>query len=171
MYLALSGVSCIMQDLSLQRAQSLVVACRLCCSMAYRILAPQPRKTLTPQTRIEPTSPALQGGFLATGPPEKFLFIIAHSSPWASQVALVVKSPPASAEDVRDAGLIPGSGRYPGGGHGNPLPYSCLENPWTEEPGGLWSIGSQRVRHCWRDLAQMHTNHHRVSRSPGPGMT
>ena len=135
-----------MQDLSLQRIQSLVVACRLRCSMAYRILAPQPRKILAPQTRIEPTSPALQGGFLASGPPEKFLFIIAHSSPWASQVALVVKSPPASAEDVRDAGSIPGSGRSPGGG--NPLPYSCLENPWTEEPGGLWSIGSQRVRHC-----------------------
>ena len=42
----------------------------------------------------------------------------------ASQVALVVKNPLASAGDVRDAGSIPGSG----GGHGNPLQYSCLEN-------------------------------------------
>ena len=46
----------------------------------------------------------------------------------ASQVALAVKNPPANAEDVRDAGLIPGSGKSPGGGHGNPLQYSCLEN-------------------------------------------
>ena len=53
------------------------------------------------------------------------------------------KDPPANAGDVRDAGSIPGSGRSPGGGHGNPLQYSCLENPWTEEPGGLQSIGSQ----------------------------
>ena len=48
---------------------------------------------------------------------------------WVSQVALVVKNPPANAGDVRDTGLIPGSGRSPGGGHGNPLQYSCLENP------------------------------------------
>ena len=40
----------------------------------------------------------------------------------------MVKNPPANAGDVRDAGLIPGSGRSPGGGHGNPLQYSCLEN-------------------------------------------
>ena len=42
-----------------------------------------------------------------------------------------------------DVGLIPGSGRSPGGGHGYPFQYSCLENPWTEEPGRLQSIGSQ----------------------------
>ena len=48
---------------------------------------------------------------------------------WASQVALVVKNPPANAGDVRDLGSIPGLGRPPGGGHGNPLQYSCLENP------------------------------------------
>ena len=47
----------------------------------------------------------------------------------ASQVALVVKNLPASAGDIRDSGLIPGSGRFPVGGHGNPLLYSCLENP------------------------------------------
>ena len=44
-------------------------------------------------------------------------------------MALVVKNPPANAGDVRDLGSIPGSGRSPGGGHGNPLQYSCLENP------------------------------------------
>ena len=47
---------------------------------------------------------------------------------WASQVALVVKTPPANTGDLRDVGSIPGSGRSPGGGHGNPLQYSCLEN-------------------------------------------
>ena len=54
-----------------------------------------------------------------------------HFQNWirASQVVLVVKHWPASAGDVRDAGSIPGSGRSPTGGHGNPLQYSCLENP------------------------------------------
>ena len=54
---------------------------------------------------------------------------------WASQVALVVKNPPASAGDVRDVSLIPGSGRSPGEGNGNPLQDSCLENPMD---GGAW---------------------------------
>ena len=54
------------------------------------------------------------------------------------------ENPPASAGDIRDMRLIPGSGRSPGGGHGNPLQYSC---PWTEEPGGLQSTGSERVGH------------------------
>ena len=47
----------------------------------------------------------------------------------APQVALVVKNPSASAGDVRDSGLIPGSGRSPGGRNDNLLQYSCLENP------------------------------------------
>ena len=51
------------------------------------------------------------------------------SNRWASQVALVVKNLPANAGDVRDASSIPGLGKSPGGGSGNPLHYSCLENP------------------------------------------
>ena len=47
----------------------------------------------------------------------------------------------------RDVGLIIGLGRSPEAGNGNPLQYSCLGNPWTEEPGRLQSMGSQRVRH------------------------
>ena len=62
-------------------------------------------------------------------------------------MALVVKNPPTNAGDIRDTSSIPGSGRSPVGGHGNPLQYSCLENPRTEEPGGLQCIGSQRVEH------------------------
>ena len=48
---------------------------------------------------------------------------------WASQVALVVRNPPANGGDIRDVGSIPGLRRSPGGGHGNPLQYSCLKNP------------------------------------------
>ena len=51
------------------------------------------------------------------------------SSLSASQVALVVKNPPARSGDERDADLTPGSGRSPGRGHGNPVQYSHLENP------------------------------------------
>ena len=58
----------------------------------------------------------------------------------------VVKNLPADAGDIRHLGSIPESGRSPGGGHGNPLQYSCLENPMDRKPGGIWSIGSQRVR-------------------------
>ena len=50
-----------------------------------------------------------------------------------SQVAIVVENPPADAGDIRDVGLIPGSGRSPGGGHGNPLQYSFLENHMDRE--------------------------------------
>ena len=54
---------------------------------------------------------------------------------WASQGPLVVKNPPSNVGDIRDAGSIPGSGRSPGGGHSNPLQYSCLENP---KDRGAW---------------------------------
>ena len=47
--------------------------------------------------------------------------------------------------DPRDVGSIPGLGRSPGEGNGNPLQYFCLEIPMTEEPGGLQSMRSQRV--------------------------
>ena len=52
----------------------------------------------------------------------------------------VVKNPPANAGGARDVGSILGSRRSPGGGHGNPLQYSCLGNPMDREPGGLRSI-------------------------------
>ena len=57
---------------------------------------------------------------------------------WASQVVLMVKNSPAKAGDVKDTGSIPGSGRFPGGGHGNPLQYSCLENPMDR--GAWWAM-------------------------------
>ena len=60
----------------------------------------------------------------------------------------MIKSLPANAEDIRDASSVPGLGRSCGGGHGNPLQSSCLENPM--ERGAWWeleSMGLQRVRH------------------------
>ena len=58
-----------------------------------------------------------------------------HENTPASQVVLVVKNLSADAGDVRDMGSIPGLGRSPGGGHGNSLQYSCLENPMDR---GAW---------------------------------
>ena len=67
------------------------------------------------------------------------------SAEWASQVALVVKNPPASAAVVRDAGLIPGLGRSPEGGRGTLLQYSFLQNPIDR---GVWrATMSQSVGH------------------------
>ena len=71
---------------------------------------------------------------------------------WASQVAPVVKNLPANAGDLRDVGLIPGLGRSPGGGVATHSSILAWRIPWTEEPGRLWSIGSQRVRHAGSDL-------------------
>ena len=56
---------------------------------------------------------------------------------WPSHVVLVVKNPSANADDVKDRGLIPGSGRTPGGEHSNSLWYSCLENP--VDRGAWWA--------------------------------
>ena len=58
--------------------------------------------------------------------------------------ALVVKNPLANAGDIRDEGSIPGSGRSPGEGNGNPLLILAWRIPWTEEPCGLQSLGSQK---------------------------
>ena len=63
-----------------------------------------------------------------------------------SQLPLVVKNPPANAGDVGDSGSIPGSGRSPGEGNGNPLQYSCLENPMDR---GAWWAAVDRVAKSW----------------------
>ena len=65
------------------------------------------------------------------------------------QGGAVVKNPPASAGGARNLGSIPGLGRSPGIGNGCLLQYSCLEIQWTEEPGGLQSMGLKRVVHNW----------------------
>ena len=64
----------------------------------------------------------------------KFIYI-SEAMKRSSQVVPMVKNSPANAGDIRVVGSIPGSGRSPGGSHGNPLQYSCLENPMDR---GAW---------------------------------
>ena len=73
----------------------------------------------------------------------------------ASQVVLVVKNPTANAGDFIDAHLIPGSGRSPGGGHGNPLQYCCLENPMDR---GAWWATIHRVTQSQTQLKWLSTH-------------
>ena len=73
----------------------------------------------------------------------------------ASQVALEVKNLPANAGDIRDTRSIPGSGRSPGGGHGNPVQYSCLENPMDR---GTWWATVQGVVKSQTRLKQLSTH-------------
>ena len=72
-----------------------------------------------------------------------------------SQVAPVVKNPPGSAGDIRDVGSIPGSGRFPGGGHGYLLQYSCLENPMDR---GAWRVTVHGVAKSPMYLSDQHTH-------------
>ena len=78
-----------------------------------------------------------------------------HCTGQASQVALVVKNLPASAGDVRDVSSIPGLGRSPGEGHGNPLRYSCLENPMDR---GAWLAMVHSVAKSQTRLKQLRTH-------------
>ena len=73
----------------------------------------------------------------------------------STQVALVVKNPLANAGDKRDTALIPGSGRFPGGGHGNPLQYTCLENPMDRQ---VWQAAVHRVANSQPRRAHTHTH-------------
>ena len=79
----------------------------------------------------------------------------------APQVVLVIKNLPANARDLRDAGSILGSGRCPVGGNGNPLQYSCLENPMDR---GVCQAIVHRISKSWTRLEQlsMHTCIYRV---------
>ena len=87
-------------------------------------------------------------------PLQYFFFLFPHSLfIRASQVALVVKNPLASAQDLRDACSIPGLGRSPGDGHGNPLQYSCLENPMDR---GVWQATVRGVAKSGTRLSNQH---------------
>ena len=74
----------------------------------------------------------------------------------ASQVALVVKNPPVNARDVRDMGSNPRLGRSPGGGHGNPLQYSCMENPMDKRD---WQAKVHGVTKMWTRLKWLSTHY------------
>ena len=70
----------------------------------------------------------------------------------------MVKNPPANPGDERDVGLIPEWGRSPGGGHGNSLQYSCLENPMNRR--AWWATVHRRIRnpHMHMCVISMHTH-------------
>ena len=70
----------------------------------------------------------------------------------AFQVVLVVKNPPANGGNLRDVSSVPRSGRACGGGHGNPLQYSFLENPMDR---GAWWATVHRVAKSWTKLKQL----------------
>jgi len=74
----------------------------------------------------------------------------------ASQVVLLIKNLPAKVGDIRDTqGSIPGLRRTPGGGHGNPLQYSCLENPMDRR---AWQATVHRVAKSWTPQKQICTH-------------
>ena len=109
---------------------------------------------------IKPRSPALQADcWLAERPGSIYIFLVSVLASYccwdkgASQVAVVIKNPPANAGDLRDLGSIPGLGRCPGGGDGNPFLFLAWRIPWMAEPGGFQSTGSRRVGHGCSDLA------------------
>ena len=70
-------------------------------------------------------------------------------------MALVVKNTPASAEEIREVGLTPGSGRFPGGGHDTPLQYSFLENPVDR---GAWQATVHEVTQGQKRLKPLNTH-------------
>ena len=87
--------------------------------------------------------------------PKKYIYIYICTHV-GFQAAPVVKNLPANAGDTRDSNSIPGSGRSPGGGHGNSLQYSCLENPMDR---GVWwaTVHSIAKRQTRRKQLNMHT--------------
>ena len=91
--------------------------------------------------------------------------ILVDHSPWGCQesdttewlhfhfhVVLMVKKLPANTGDIREVGSVPGLGKSSGGGHGNPLQYSCLENPMNR---GAWWAQVHRVTESWTRLMQV----------------
>ena len=85
-----------------------------------------------------------------------------HSLPPGFPGVSALKKPPANAGDTDS---IPGVGRSPGEGMATHSSILAWRISWTEEPGGLQSMGSQRVRHDWRDSA--HTAHQGSTSVPG----
>ena len=99
----------------------------------FFLVIPYSLQNLSSVIRDQTQGPAVKAQVLATGLPGNFLkrrfwvvLAVGYVGSWASQVALVVKNPPADAGDIKDQDLILGSGSYPGVGNGNLLQYSCL---------------------------------------------
>ena len=101
---------------------------------------------------------------MKTGDSSSFLtpLGIIYTLSQASQVALVVKNLPATARDTRNTSSVSGSGRSPAGGHGNPLQYTCLENPTDR---GAWWATVHRVAksQTWLKRLSMHAHIHQAN--------
>ena len=111
---------------------------------------PFPSPGYLPNPGIEPRSPALQADSLPTelqGKPH-FVLILYSSFPGGARG----KEPTCQWGDIWDVGWIPGLGRSPGGGHGSPLQYSCLENPIDR---GAWRAAVHGVRKSQTQLKQL----------------
>ena len=78
-------------------------------------------------------------------------------------MALVVKNLPASSGEAEDTSLIPGSGRSPEAGNGNPLPYSCLEDLTEKESAGLQSTGYKESNVTEELITHTHTHTHTLT--------
>ena len=113
--------------------------------MAYRVLGPRPGVGFWPSASKawslnHWTTYGIRSvvkGHLTRKVPSYDLLGFLGSTTWE-----VVKNLPANEGDIRDTGSIPGSGRSPGGGHGSPLQYSCLESPIDR---GAWQDTGHRV--------------------------
>ena len=92
--------------------------------------------------------------------------VVYRHTVWASQVVLVIRNPPANAGDVCDVVSIPGSGRSPGGGHGNSLQYSCLENP--QGLRGAWQVTVHGVTQSRTRPKWLSTQHTGTQEKPPP---
>ena len=148
----------------------------LWCSSTSRLLIHlvaelTPSLTLLPSSSLCLYCPSLESQLrgLEHSSPQDFLWLSSLNLPFshvplflsffffgnhqrASQVALLVKNLPANARDVRDMDSIPGWRRSSGGGHDNPLQYSCLENPMDR---GAWWATAHRVAKSWTQLKQL----------------
>ena len=89
--------------------------------------------------------------------PRDWTLVSCNWQEYSSQLShlgnLVVKDLTCQSRRHKRCEFDPSVGKIPGGGHGNPFQYSCLENPMDEEPGRLPSMGLQRVKHTWSNLA------------------
>ena len=92
---------------------------------------------------------SLQGALLSEGLDFHPVICWSYSSTLAFPGGVVVKNPPASAGNSRDVASVPGLGRSPGGGNGNPLQYSCLGNPTDRE---VWRATVHGVAKSWTQL-------------------
>ena len=104
------------------------------------------RESLLPERPVEVETSGITVNRHQAMRPQSHVTIVMTRATMDSQVALVVNKPPATKWDIRHTGSIPGSGRSPGGGHGNPLHYPCLENPMDR---GAWWATVHRVAKSW----------------------